>query len=31
VRKEISAVYAAGKAIGFLGADPAATSVHQAQ
>ena len=31
VRKEIEAVYAAGKSIGFLGADPAKTSVYQAQ
>jgi ABC-type nitrate/sulfonate/bicarbonate transport system substrate-binding protein len=31
VRKEIEAVYTAGKAIGFLGADPAKTSVYQAQ
>jgi ABC-type nitrate/sulfonate/bicarbonate transport system substrate-binding protein len=30
VRKEIEAVYAAGKSIGFLGADPAKTSVYQA-
>jgi ABC-type nitrate/sulfonate/bicarbonate transport system substrate-binding protein len=29
VRKEIEAVYAAGKSIGFLGADPAKTSVYQ--
>lgn len=31
VRKEIEAVYAAGKSIGFLGADPAKTSVYQTQ
>jgi len=31
VRKEITAVYTAGKSIGFLGSDPAATSVYQAQ
>jgi len=31
VRKEIEAVYAAGRSIGFLGADPAKTSVYQAQ
>jgi len=31
VRKEIEAVYAAGKSIGFLGSDPAKTSVYQAQ
>ena len=30
VRKEIEAVYAAGKQIGFLGADPAKTTVYQA-
>ena len=30
VRKEIAAVYSAGKSIGFLGAEPAATSVYQA-
>src|SRR5882724_7565191 len=28
VRKEIEAVYAAGKSIGFLGADPAKTSIY---
>jgi NitT/TauT family transport system substrate-binding protein len=31
LRKEIEAVYAAGKSIGFLGADPAKTSVYQPQ
>ena len=31
VRKEIEAVYAAGKSIGFLGSDPATTSIYQAQ
>ena len=31
VRREIEAVYAAGRSIGFLGSDPAKTSVHQAQ
>src|SRR5262245_46619928 len=31
VRREIEAVYAAGRSIGFLGADPAKTSIHQAQ
>jgi NitT/TauT family transport system substrate-binding protein len=31
LRKEIEAVYAAGKSIGFLGSDPAKTSVYQAQ
>jgi ABC-type nitrate/sulfonate/bicarbonate transport system substrate-binding protein len=31
VRKEIEAVYAAGKSIGFLGADPAKTSIYQAK
>jgi ABC-type nitrate/sulfonate/bicarbonate transport system substrate-binding protein len=31
VRKEIAAVYAVGKSIGFLGSEPAATSVYQAQ
>ena len=31
VRKEIEAVYAAGRQIGFLGSDPAKTSVYQAQ
>lgn len=30
VRREIEAVYAAGKSIGFLGADPAKTSIYQA-
>jgi NitT/TauT family transport system substrate-binding protein len=30
LRKEISAVYSAGRSIGFLGADPASTSVYQA-
>jgi NitT/TauT family transport system substrate-binding protein len=31
LRKEIEAVYAAGRSIGFLGSDPAKTSIHQAQ
>jgi len=31
VRKEIAAVYGAGKSIGFLGSEPATTSVYQAQ
>jgi len=31
LRKEIEAVYAAGKSIGFLGADPAKTSIYQAK
>lgn len=31
VRKEIAAVYSAGRSIGFLGSEPAATSVYQAQ
>jgi len=31
VRKEIEAVYAAGKSIGFLSAEPAKSSVYQAQ
>lgn len=31
VRKEVEAVYGAGKSIGFLGSDPAKTSVYQAQ
>jgi NitT/TauT family transport system substrate-binding protein len=31
LRREIEAVYAAGKSIGFLGSDPAKTSIHQAQ
>lgn len=30
VRKEIAAVYSAGKSIGFLGSDPATTSIYQA-
>ena len=31
LRREIEAVYAAGKSIGFLGSDPATTSVYQPQ
>jgi NitT/TauT family transport system substrate-binding protein len=31
LRREIEAVYAAGKSIGFLGSDPAKASIHQAQ
>jgi NitT/TauT family transport system substrate-binding protein len=31
LRKEIEAVYAAGRSIGFLGSDPAKASVYQAQ
>jgi ABC-type nitrate/sulfonate/bicarbonate transport system substrate-binding protein len=31
LRREIEAVYAAGKSIGFLGADPAKTSIYQPQ
>jgi NitT/TauT family transport system substrate-binding protein len=31
VRKEIEAVYSVGRSIGFLGSDPAPTSIHQAQ
>lgn len=31
LRKEIEAVYTAGKSIGFLGADPAKTSIYQVQ
>ena len=31
VRREIESVYAAGKSIGFLGADPAKATVYQAQ
>jgi len=31
LRKEIEAVYAAGKSIGFLGADPTKTSIYQAK
>ena len=31
LRKEIESVYAAGKSIGFLGADPAKATVYQAQ
>jgi NitT/TauT family transport system substrate-binding protein len=31
LRKEINAVYAAGRSIGFLGSEPAGTSIYQAR